>query len=432
MGAPTGVALPSLRDTRDEDPYPAYEALRPHGPVVRDAGMDAWLVLDHAGCELVERREDLFAEPTSGLPGADRITGRRDLRALTGEPHDALHRAIAHAWRPGPLAPSAASVVRPILAERLAGLAGRGRLELFEDVTAVVPVAVVARLLGLPVADEAALRRAKGWLEAVLLWRHTYGRDRDALEAAVEATRALAPLLLDVIRERRDRPADDMVSLIWQAGRGIAPDWDEADVLANATFLCEAGSETTSLLACTAMHRVLDEAPARRAELLADEDAWRWFLEEVLRHTTVVHWRARRATRDVTLGGATIRAGDMVHPVNAAANRDPARWPDPARFDPARPRLGSHLAFNVGPRHCAGAHLARLETREIVRGLFRAFPDLARDPHAPAPRYLGFVSRAWRPLHLRFGPRDPAVVRDAVLAGDRGVTALPPGAGATA
>jgi hypothetical protein len=411
------VTLPSLRDTRDLDPYPVYEALRAHGSVVWDEGMEAWLVLDHAGCELVERHEELFEEPTGSLPGAGVITGRRDLRALVGDPHDTLHRGISHAWRPAPIEPYAGDIVRPILAERLAALAGREGLELFADVASIVPISVVARILGLPFADEVTLRRAKGWLEAVLAWRHTYGRDAAVREAAIEATRQLAPLLLEVIRERRDHPTGDMVSLIWALGRRIASDWDEADVLANATFLFEAGSETTSLLTCNVVHRLLGESPGRRTVLLTDDDAWRWFVEEVLRHTTVVHWRARRATRDVELGGVTIRAGDMVHPVNAAANRDPARWEEPVRFDPTRPRLASHLAFNVGPRHCAGAHLARLQTREIVRALLRAFPDLESDSGSPPPLYAGFVTRAWRPLHLRHAPRSVDAVRRAVLTG---------------
>jgi cytochrome P450 len=107
----------------------------------------------------------------------------------------------------------------------------------------------------------------------------------------------------------------------------------------------------------------------------------------------------------VELGGVKIASGDMVHPVNAAANRDPARWNRPATFDPGRTKLAGHLAFNIGPRHCAGAHLSRLETTETVRALFAAFPDLALDEGAPPPRITGYVSRSWRPLHVRHAAR---------------------------
>jgi cytochrome P450 len=408
-------ALPSLRDIRDADPYPLYEELRRRGSVVRDEGMGAWLVLDHAGCTFVERREDLFEEPTSGLPGAEAISGRRDLRALVGDEHDSLYRAISHAWRPIPIAAYRETVIHPILAERLASLGGSGRMEVFGDLASRVPIRIIARILGLPADDEEALRRAKGWLEAVLAWRHSYGRVDDLRAAAEEATRQLSPALLDTIVERGERPTDDMISWLWSAGRETFPDWSADDVLANTTFLFEAGSETTSMLICSMTYRLLRESPDRRAEILADDTGIRWYMEEVLRHSTVVHWRARRAAQDVELGGATIRAGDMVHPVNGAANRDPEYWERPDDFDPSRPRLASHLAFNVGPRHCAGAHLARLQAVETVRALWRSFPDLTLDEGAPPPIFAGYVTRTYRPLHIRFVPRTEADAQAAVL-----------------
>jgi hypothetical protein len=78
------VAPISLRDLHDVDPYPAYAAMRAVGSVVWDVGMGAWLVLSHEGCTFIERREDLFEEPTGTLPGAAEIVGRRDFRSLVG------------------------------------------------------------------------------------------------------------------------------------------------------------------------------------------------------------------------------------------------------------------------------------------------------------------------------------------------------------
>ncbi len=394
----------SLRDLRDVDPYPAYELMRAIGPVVWDEPMSAWLVLSHDGCTYVERHEDLFEEPTGTLPGAAEIVGRRDFRSLVGAQHEILHRSLSHAWRPDPIAPLAATAVRPLVAERLAWLAPRGSFELFADFARLLPIAAIARVLGLPDADAETLDRAKGWLEAVLAWRHSYGEDEDARAAAVEATRLLEPALRDTVRERRDKPRDDAISFLWVQGREVAPDWEEQDVLDNAKFLFEGGSETTAFLVCNAVHRLLEQPAEARDATLAEPDAFARFLEEVLRHTTVVHLRARRATADLELADVTIRTGERVIAVNAAANRDPARWERPDVFDPARPRLWGHLAFNVGPRHCAGAHLARMEATEAIQGLWRAFPDLGPASQAAEATPLGFVSRAWRPIELVHTP----------------------------
>ncbi len=421
----------SLRDLRDVDPYPAYEAMRAVGSVVWDEGMSAWLVLSHDGCTFVERREDLFEEPTGSLPGAAQIVGRRDFRSLVGHEHEVLHRSLSHSWRPDPIAPLAAAAVRPLVQDRIGRLAERGGFELYEELARYLPIAVVAKVLGLPDNDAHALAQAKGWMEAVLAWRHSYGEDAEARAAAIEATRLLEPLLIETVRERRDRPQDDTISLLWEEGRRVADDWGEQDVLDNAKFLFEGGSETTAFLICTAAHRLLELDEATRSATLTDSAAFARFLEEVLRHSTVVHLRARRATADVEVEGARIRAGERVIAVNAAANRDPRRWERPDELDPDRPRLWGHLAFNVGPRHCAGSHLARMEATETIQALWRAFPDLRRAPDAPEAIPLGFVSRAWRPIPIEFTPVAAAVARERIADAPAWAGSVPAGAAAS-
>jgi cytochrome P450 len=419
----------SLRDLRDVDPYPAYERIRAVGPVTWDERMAAWLVVSHDGCTIVERHEEWFEEPTGTLPGAAEIVGRRDFRSLVGAPHEALHRAVSHAWRPDPVAPLAMAAIRPLIADRLGGLADRPGFELFSDFARLLPISVIARVLGLPDADLETLDRAKGWMEAVLAWRHSYGEDPESLAAAIEATKQLEPALLDTVRARRDRPEGDAISLLWALGPTVAADWGEQDVLDNAKFLFEGGSETTGFLICNAVHRLLELPDDVRSATLATPDVFARFLEEVLRHSTVVHLRARTATIDVDLGGVRIRAGERVIAVNAAANRDPARWERPVELDPDRPRLWGHLAFNVGPRHCAGAHIARMEATEAILGLWRAFPDLARALEAPEPVPVGFVSRAWRPIPLVHQPIAAGIACSRVLDGPAWSGSVPSGGG---
>ncbi|MFO1541067.1 MAG: cytochrome P450 [Chloroflexota bacterium] len=408
----------SLLDLKDIDPFGAYEEIRAVGPVSWDAGMRAWLVVTHAGCTEVLRREDLYAEPTGDLADAARIVGRRDIRSLVGDDHATLHRAVSHAWRPDPIAALASDAIRPLLAERIAAVAESGDLELYGELARLLPIAVISRVLGLPDADAATLDRAKTWMEAVLAWRHSYGEDADARAAALVATRALEPLLRDPVRAQAGGSADGFLGLLWEAGAAIAADWGEQDVIDNAKFMYEGGSETTAFFLTTAVHRFLALPAEARAATLVDDTRLDAFLEEVLRHSPVIHIRARRATGDHVLAGVRVGAGDRVIAVTAAANRDPLRWERPATFDPGRAHLRGHLAFSVGPRHCAGAHIARMEVREGIRGLFRAFPDLRRAPDAPEPQPLGFVSRSWRPLALVHAPVPAAEAAARVRGGD--------------
>jgi cytochrome P450 len=394
------TAPTSLAGTRDSDPHPAYAAARAVGDVVWDDGMQAWLVLGHEACAFVETREDLFAETTGTLPGADRITGPHEFRSLTGEPHHVLHHYLARRWLPREIEPYRARFVRPIVGARLDALRMSGRAELWSDVAAVVPIAIVGRVIGLPPMDDAPLRRAKGFTDAVLAWRHSYGSDPERVEAAVAASEALEADIRPIVAQRLREPADDLISGLWEVGPSVVSTWGEQDVIDNVKPLFEAGAETTSLLICLVMHRLLtDDGLAVRVR--DGGEPLRRLIDETLRHSTVVHWRARRATRDVVLSGVTIGEGDRVHPVNAAANRDPARYPEPDTFDIDRSGYLGHLAFNVGPRHCAGAWLARMEAYETVLGLLE-LPRLRLDADAPPPAWSGLVSRTIRPLHVRW------------------------------
>ena len=253
--------------------------------------------------------------------------------------------------------------------------------------------------------DDAALRRAKGFTDAVLAWRHSYGADPVLVEAAVAASHALEADIRPVVQERRERPTDDLISGLWQVGPSVVPTWG--------------GAGRHRQREAAVRGRCRDHVPAHlpgdgpaagrpgaAGRVRDGGEPLRRVVDETLRHSTVVHWRARRATVDIELGGVTIRAGDRVHPVNAAANRDPARYADPDRFDAERAGYLGHLAFNVGPRHCVGAWLARMEAYESVLALL-ALPGLRLDPDAPAPEPSGFVSRTIRPLHVLFGDATP-------------------------
>jgi cytochrome P450 len=387
----------SILEVRDVDPYGLYARLRDGGPVSWDEGLRGWLVTSYDDCAFVERREDLFGPGMGTLRCADEITGRRSVLTLEGEPHAALHRFLARAMTPAaiePLRPEIRAMADALLDE----LAAEGNVELVARYAMPLPIAVVARVVGLE-HDAAALLRSRVWMEAVLAWRHSYGLDDEITEAARVAARASVDDVLPTVRARREDRRDDLISALWEVGPSILPDWTEDDVLDQCRVLFEAGAETTSHLIATCVALLAaDEALERRVR--EEEGALIRLIEEALRLWTVVHMRVRVAREDVELGGVAIRAGERVHPVNAAGNRDPARYEDPDRLDIDRRGYASHLAFNVGARHCVGAALARLEAVESLGALLARVPRVRLDADREPPGYRGFVSRGFRPLWL--------------------------------
>ena len=283
----------SLLAMRDQDPYGLYARLRAAGSVTWDEGLRAWLVTGHDACAVVERREDLFGPGMGTLRGAVEITGRRSVLTMEGAAHAELHKFLARAMAPRviePLRPSIRALAEDLLDE----LEPEGVIELWERFASPLPVAVVARVLGLE-HDRAMLARSKAWMEAVLAWRHTYGEDPQIVEAATVAARAsVQDLLPTVAARRRDEPADDLISELWRVGPTILPDWSEEDVLDQCRVLFEAGSETTSHLigTCVAL-LAADEALERRVR--TEDRALIRLVEEALRLWTVVHMRVRVA-----------------------------------------------------------------------------------------------------------------------------------------
>jgi cytochrome P450 len=124
----------------------------------------------------------------------------------------------------------------------------------------------------------------------------------------------------------------------------------------------------------------------------------------VLRYYSPVHFRVRVAIKDVEVGGQLVKAGDRLHPMNAAANRDPRHYPDPNSINPQRKPLRDHLAFHVGPRFCVGAALARAEGLEVILRLLDRAEQFTPDQAAPPPQFIGHMPRSHRPLNVVLTP----------------------------
>jgi len=206
--------------------------------------------------------------------------------------------------------------------------------------------------------------------------------------AGAEAFGSLSTRLSAVIGS-----ADGRDSLLAAAARanpdGAATGLSTSEVISNAAVIMFGGIETTEGMISNVILHLLGD-PSQLALVYADPGLVPNAVEESLRLEPAAAVVDRYAARDVTLGGAAIRRGDLVTVSLAGAGRDPAVFADPGTFDARRPNARLNLAFAHGPHFCLGAHLARLEAQAALRAVL-TLPGLRLDPgHPAAPRGLVF------------------------------------------
>lgn len=313
------------------------------------------------------------------------------IREMDGARHRRYRGLVAPAFRASVLARWEAAVVRPVLDDLLDAIAPRGRAELVGEVTSRFPVQVICEILGLPRADH---EQFVHWTDAI----HGASADEAAAHAAAGE---MAAYFAPVIADRRASPRGDLVSELVAAEVDGAR-LDDAHVLGFLRLLLPAGAETTSRALGIALAALLQSDGAVE-RLRADPSRVDAVVEETLRWQTSVTLAARMATEDTEIGGCPVAAGSMVYVVLASADHDESRWPDPQRWDPARPPV-PHLAFGTGPHQCVGMHLARMELRAGLQAVVDRLPDLRLDPDEPPPVIGGYAFRGPDRLPVRFAP----------------------------
>jgi cytochrome P450 len=204
---------------------------------------------------------------------------------------------------------------------------------------------------------------------------------------------------LDLIARRRKEPTDDLLSyFVGQADDGLL---DEDELFATVTLLFFAGFLTTTNLIGNGLVALFDH-PAEQARLWAHPELAASAVEEIVRFDSPVQFVHRNVLEDFEFDGHLLAAGDIVLALLASANRDPARFADPDRFDVAR-RDNLHLAFAWGLHFCLGARLARMEGQLVLAGLVERFARV--EPAGEPVRNPGLAIRGFDSLPVRFTPR---------------------------
>jgi len=357
---------------RHDQPLPEIRRLfgnRPSVKVELPDGSIAWLVIGYEEVRqiLVDQRFSRAAAvaPGRSLQGTEMFAAG-SINGIDPPEHTRLRRLVASAFtarRVEAMRPRVAAIVNTLIDSLL----DRPQpADLVSGFSLPLPVQVICEMLGVPAED---MEQFHAWSDTVM---GDWERDGDVI----------MPALLDMygyfgglIALKRAEPADDLMSALIIARDQSDRLTEEELTMLGCTILL-GGHETTANQISLSLLVLLDH-PAGLERLRADPALIPGAVEELVRYVPLGFGLppARMATEDVRLGDVTIAAGEIVLPLFAAANRDPAAFSDPDRFDVLRPPA-NHLAFGAGVHHCLGAQLARLELQQAFHGLIGRMPGL--------------------------------------------------------
>jgi len=243
------------------------------------------------------------------------------------------------------------------------------------DFSGPFPVEIICRMLGVPEGERQQIRH---WLDLMLERRPG---ERDPTPEGMVAAMELVSYFLELVAEKRRRPADDMTSRLIQAEM-VRPDGgttrlEDEEIAGFLSLLGGAGSETVTKLVANAVV-LFHRHPDQYAEVIADPAKIPGAVEEVLRMYPPSQYQGRFSVRESVYGGVAIPAGHPVLLVTGSATRDERAFTDPDTFDIGRePSLA--LGFGFGIHTCLGAALARMESRLAIEALARRWPRLEVD-----------------------------------------------------
>ncbi len=309
--------------------------------------------------------------------------------------HTRVRRLLTGALNQRAIARMEADVVR-LVDVLLARMGERHEGDLIEEFAARIPVEVIGNLLDVPHAERGPLR---AWSLAILSALEP-APGHDILDRGNRAVRDFIEYLARLVAQRRSNPGDpeaDVLTRLIQGESG-GERLTEKELYHNCIFLLNAGHETTTNLIGNGTWLLL-EHPAEMARLRANPALIACAVEEMLRYEGPIQINNRRLTAPIELGGKTLPAGTFLTIAIGAANRDPAQFSEPDRFDVGR-NPNRHVAFGQGAHACAGMNVARMEARIAFTRLLAQFADLQLAGEPARDRRIRF--RGFRALPVRF------------------------------
>ncbi len=370
------------------NPYPHYARLREQGRCFYWEAFNVWAYLNHddVSALLRDRRfgRQLTHITTREALGWEPIPARLrpfydvdDLQMLQLEPphHTRLRTLVQKSFlarQIESLRPKIAALSQRLLDAAL----GAREFDLLPAYATPIPVITIAQLLGVPIEMKDQLL---AWSHAMVQMYELGRTPRQEMEA-VEASKQFVAYLRDLVKERRNTRADDLITHLIEAEEA-GDRLSEEELISTCILLLNAGHEATVNVIGNGVLALLQHPDQweKLARARGNDTAIKNAVEEMLRYDPPLHYFHRWALADgVEFGGRVYNLGDTVAVLLGAANRDPARFPNPDAFDISRPaEQNAHVSFGGGIHFCIGAPLARIELQEALRALVTRAPRLS-------------------------------------------------------
>lgn len=392
------------------DPYPLYRQLLEQADAHRSERDDLWYAFRHRTCRQLLQDNRLGHDSTRPLrrPGMGEVRSpalrehferrrRRGLSMLTVNPpdHARLRGLVNRAFTPRRVE-GLRDRITVLVDRHLDRIAAAGSADVIADLALPLPVSVISELVGVPEEGRELFRPLlDGRLEA---GREPTDDELREVDASFETRDAFFRTL---VAQRRSDPQDDMLSALIAVRDGDDGRLSEAELMSTVFLLYFAGFVTTTNLIGNGL-QALFQHPGEMARLWADGNLVPSAVEEMLRYDSPVQFVTREVLEAAEVDSVALAPGEAVVAVLGAANRDPARFPDPDRFDVGRTD-NQPLSFGAGIHFCLGAPLARLEAQVVFARLRERFTNLEPLLEEP-PRATGFL-RGLQSLPVRVRAR---------------------------
>ena len=370
-----------------DDPYPVYRSLHATGRPAIWTASGITCVIGYAAADAVMRDSSFRSGPIAERfhqllpsgPARDELSHR--INFLDGEDHTRVRGLVQRAFTPArvrDLRPFVESKAEELLDAAEQARAHNATMDVRASFAHPLPSLVISEMLGVPLADRDRLTE---WTEAVtpLLGVEI---PEGKIDRALDASRDFAAYAAELLEGRRRQPGNDLLTAMVEVTDGHER-LSREELLSLVVTLYSAGHRTTRDLFCNGLLSLLRH-PEQYTAIVADSSLVPGAINEFLRFETPTQYVARVPVMDVEIAGISVAALTPILILLAAANRDPAHFSEPDRFDIRRSE-GASLSFASGLHHCLGAALARMESEVMLSAITRRWPHLALAE--PAPRW---------------------------------------------